>query len=514
MTDALIQEFLSEFDESHYPGDFLQQYELMECLANHEIGETLLVKDRETGVYSVAKCYLDPSPFSHTRESDLLKNLHHKGLPAFIAEYHNEGMTIVVREYIRGLPLDQFVKGSRPDAERSTAMVAQLCDLLTYLHSQTPPIIHRDIKPENIIVDDHGDIHLIDFGISRIYNESTQADTAAVGTRHYAAPEQYGFLQTDQRSDIYSLGVLLCWLLTRSVNVQQAKEMVPNARLASIVAKCTAFAPRDRYQSAAQVRDALTGRAKRRGVRAYITIALILLTAVLLFVNFPALKTTFSGGVTFSEPLVEKAVRMQLNKNDSELVTPQDLLKVNELLIFGDHPAANEEDFRKANDRFVRNDGSIQRGSIRRLNDLAKLKNLRKLYLAYQNISDLAPLSSLANLEYVDLHHNPVADVSPLSGNTALQTLILFDTNVTDLTVLGNCPRLTMVDIGLTPIRSLAALDGLTTVRILMLRKGQIQSLDTIQNFTVLEEIYLSQTSVVDLSPLLALPRLRLVEVD
>ncbi len=72
-----------------------------------------------------------------------------------------------------------------------------MCDILNYLHSQNPPIIHRDIKPQNVIVDERGRVTLIDFGISRMYDAGARADTLCFGTRHYAAPEQYGFAQTD-----------------------------------------------------------------------------------------------------------------------------------------------------------------------------------------------------------------------------------------------------------------------------------------------------------------------------
>ncbi len=83
-------------------------------------------------------------------------------------------------------------------------------------------MIHRDIKPQNIIMDKTGRIKLIDFGISRVFQESAKNDTVYFGTKEFSPPEQYGFSQTDNRSDIFSFGVVLCWLLTGEANIEKA----------------------------------------------------------------------------------------------------------------------------------------------------------------------------------------------------------------------------------------------------------------------------------------------------
>jgi hypothetical protein len=514
MTDAFIEAFLSTFDDSRFPEDFLQHYELMECLSHNNLGETLLVKDRQTGQPYVAKCYPNQSLLSPTKESDLLKQLHHKGLPAYIGEHQNEGMCCIVREFAPGKPLDRLVQ-ERPLAwQESVAIVVQLCEILMYLHCQTPHIIHRDIKPQNIIVDVQGNITLIDFGISRTYNETAQEDTQCFGTRNYAAPEQYGFAQTDCRSDIYSLGVLLCWLLTGKEDVQYAGKGIPNRWLSNLVAKCTAFAPRDRYQSAAQVRDALTGRTTRRNILSFLLLTLVILGAAFFFANSLKAQIQEPAGVTFKEPLIEQAVRLELKKGAADTISEQDLLSITELYIFGDKAAADEKTFSAYNKSFVNNDGTVQRGSISVLDDLTKLKNLRRISLGYQNIVDLTPLAKLVHLESVDVHHNPIRDVTPLSRLPLLSSLVIFDTNVSDLTALRSCYRLSMVDAGYTPIRSLAALEGLSALRTLAMRKASLQSLEGIESFPILERIYLSETQLLDLSPLLDLPRLQLVEVD
>ena len=513
MAPTCAQDFLDTFDDRCFPADFLQRYELMECLAQSAQGETLLVKDRLTGEYGVAKCYPAKARPSPVTESDLLKRLQHPGLPAFSGEYQNEAMLCVVRAYVPGQSLDKLAARLPLTSQQAIAITAQLCDILTYLHTQTPPVIHRDIKPQNIILDEQGRVTLIDFGISRLYNAAAREDTAYLGTRHYAAPEQYGFSQTDGRTDIFALGVVLCWLLTGQVDVEQALTAMP-ARLANIVARCTAFAPQDRYQTAAQVKEALTGRAMRRRTFSALSVGLIVITALLLLANSGGLPRQPIDDLTFKDPLIEQAVRLRLGKVDGAVLSEQDLLSVEDLYIFGDKAAANQSTFNAYGQSFVNNDGTIRRGNITSLDDLAKLKNLRRVSLVYQNITDLTPLAGLRYLDNLDLRHNPLADVTPLANVVSLRDLSLFDTNVTDLTALRTCPRLSTLDVGYTPITSTLALDGLDALQILKARKAPLQSLDHIETHRLLAEIYLSETQLLDLAPLLDLPRLTLIEVD
>jgi serine/threonine protein kinase len=507
MAESFIDNFLSEFNDDQYPADFLVDYEPMECLAHNEFGETLLVKDRQTDSYYVAKCYTNLALIPRISESSLLENLQHTGLPVLIGEYQNDKMLCVVRGYAKGKPLDKLVRDKPLNLKQSLNILLQLCDILTYLHSQDPPIIHRDIKPQNIIVDDHGRVTLIDFGISRAYNEDAREDTICFGTRKYAAPEQYGFAQTDPRADIFSVGVLIGWLLTGKTDVEQAKKAIPNRRLRGILEKCTAFDPKKRYKSAAQVKNALTGHPRLRRSLAIIG-SILILTASLLY--FKA-----SAGIRFKEPLIEEAVRLSLGLDANIPLTEEDLLSVDGIYVFGSHAVAENEDLNEFVDDFANGGGSQVRGDIDNLQDIKKLKNIRWITLGYQNISDLSPLENLASLETLDLCNNPMLDdFSPLSGLGSLTSLVIFDTGVSDLSVLRDCPRLTLVDIGGTQITSLAALDGLDALQTLVIRKAPLRTLEGIEEHPLLEEIFLSQTLVTDFSPLLSLPRLQRVEVS
>lgn len=515
MDESFVEGFLRSFDDSRFPENFLKTYEPMECLADKPAGETLLVRHYRTGAYYIAKCYTDLSVLPHSTESELLRGLHYGKLPTFVEEYRNDKMICVVREYVQGVPLDILALEGRIPEQQAISICVQLCDILSYLHEQTPPVIHRDIKPQNIIMDENGTIKLIDFGISRVYNAGAQTDTVFYGTQGFAPPEQYGFSQTDNRSDIFSLGVLLCWLLTGKTDVGNAFGSIQNRRLAAVIKKCTAFSPKDRYADAAGVKEALTGRRTRRRAFAICSAAFAIAALVLsIFLNGGKLTGGKTAGIRFDEPLIEQAVRLSLSKDKDEKVTEEELSSITELFVFGDKAAENEEMYRVYSDRFVAHDRTVSRGGIRLLDDIAKLKNLRRLSLAYQNISDLTPLSQLLYLEHIDLKHNPIQDVSPLSQLASLNTLLLFDTRVSDLTSLNQCLHLTLVDVGMTGVASIAALNGLDSLQVLVIRKAPLKTIEQITSLPMLEQVYLSETPLQDLAPLLDLPRLKLVEVS
>ena len=126
-----------------------------------------------------------------------------------------------------------------------------MCDGLKELHEHN--IIHRDIKPSNLILQS-GKIRLIDFDAARIFKEGKAEDTKLLGTKGYAPPEQYGSGQTDQRSDIYSLGVTMKNLLGSNCK----------GHLKKILDKCTAYDPKNRFQNVDELKTALTLQEPRR----------------------------------------------------------------------------------------------------------------------------------------------------------------------------------------------------------------------------------------------------------
>jgi predicted Ser/Thr protein kinase len=249
-----VSEIEGAFDASRYPKGFLEKYYQMECFAASHGTETFLVKEKKSEQLFVAKCY-EKSIYTFVHESNILQSLHHDGLPAFVDEFANDEVVCIIREYIEGKTLNQYIAENKLTNEDIIKISFQLCDILIYLHEQEKPVIHRDIKPQNVIIKDDGQIILIDFDISRIYHSEAEADTQFLGTREYAPPEQYGFSQTDSRTDIYSLGILLRYMLTGSE--QENSNIRIYKPLADIIKKCTAFDPKERYHNAAAVKKAL-----------------------------------------------------------------------------------------------------------------------------------------------------------------------------------------------------------------------------------------------------------------
>ena len=251
--DELLQSILDSDSSADYPAEFQEKYVLMECLSEQKGITTFLVQDPE-GKNHIAKCY-ERDLWTIADNSSLLDGLDHKGLPKYTESFENENVLITVREYIEGLPLDRYAQENELSVKEITRICARICDILAYLHHRDEPIIHRDIKPQNIIIGPDGSVSLIDFDIARVYRSGHDTDTVFFGTLAYAPPEQYGFAQTDARTDIYSLGILLRWLLTGST--KENKNVKIYRPLDKIIRKCTGFAPKDRFADVLQVKKAL-----------------------------------------------------------------------------------------------------------------------------------------------------------------------------------------------------------------------------------------------------------------
>ena len=201
-------------------------------------------------------------------EADILKRLHHPNLPDIVDIIENEETFLLVMDYIEGRQLESIVQEYGPQKEETVVNWGkQLCDELSYLHSQNPPIIYRDMKPANVMVQKDGKVVLIDFGTAREFKESQAEDTLCLGTCGYAAPEQYkGQGQSDIRTDIYCLGVTLYYLLTGHNPICKPYEIYPirywNTNLSSglemIILKCTRKNPSKRYQSCEELQQELS----------------------------------------------------------------------------------------------------------------------------------------------------------------------------------------------------------------------------------------------------------------
>ena len=232
-----IYDFLME----HIRSDYTQVRELHRT----DRGSVLLVRHDQTHT---------PYIFRHFKGSAevyrKLLFLDCANLPHIYEAAEKEGNAVVLEEYIEGDNMQELLKGVLFSKEETRAIVRDLCQGLWVLHKNGA--VHRDIKPENIIL--RGDTAiLIDFDASRIFKKESAADTVVLGTTGFAAPEQYGMGQSDRRSDIYSLGVLMNVMLTGK---HPSHQLTPG-RFGRIISKCTMMDPAARYDSVVELLEAL-----------------------------------------------------------------------------------------------------------------------------------------------------------------------------------------------------------------------------------------------------------------
>lgn len=161
-------------------------------------------------------------------------------------------------EYIEGKTLDEIISEYGVYNEKAAKIIIiSICDGLSDLHRRN--IIHKDIKPENIMINKNGNIKIIDYNISRIRKNNQTHDTKILGTIGYAAPEHFGFSQSDETTDIYSCGVLLNYLLTGKL----PDENLYKGPLSHIIKKCIMIDKSQRYQNAYELKLTLLGKEKK-----------------------------------------------------------------------------------------------------------------------------------------------------------------------------------------------------------------------------------------------------------
>ena len=183
-----------------------------------------------------------------------LASIRIEGVPAVKECVADDRKLIVVEEYVQGRSLKQVLdEHGLLNAEQAYEIAVQLADVLVRLHQLEPAIVHRDIKPSNIIIEKNGHVNLIDFNAARHVNADKNEDTRMLGTVYFAAPEQFGFGQSDERTDIYGLGATINYIMTGD----KPGAGIAECRFSDILKKCLMVDAKDRYQSAAELRGVL-----------------------------------------------------------------------------------------------------------------------------------------------------------------------------------------------------------------------------------------------------------------
>ena len=221
------------------------EYDTLHVLKRSPRGTVSVVRHKKSGTRYVFRRYSGSGEVYRRLLPVLCPHL-----PQIMEAAEQDGQTAVLEEYVQGDTLAELLMGARLTEREARQVTMQLCQALHVLHSVGA--VHRDVKPENVILRG-SDAVLIDFDAARIYKDESESDTQVLGTTGFAAPEQYGIFQSDERADIFSLGVLLNIMLTGK---HPSREMAAG-KMGRIVRKCTMTAPEQRYQSARALMEVL-----------------------------------------------------------------------------------------------------------------------------------------------------------------------------------------------------------------------------------------------------------------
>ncbi|MGE0484438.1 MAG: serine/threonine protein kinase [Gammaproteobacteria bacterium] len=211
-------EVLSLFGWLSSPGDIINnRYRVVQLLGRGGFGSTYLVEDTKLGAKRWALKEI-PERMYDEHETRILSKLHHPSIPGIADREVAGGMVYIALEFGGGRTFETARRASpdqRVPLTQLAPWVRQLCDVLSYMHAQQPPVVHRDLKPGNVLLDDHDRVMLIDFGIAKEAIESEHTHTLGRAVTHgFSPPEQAMGAGTDTRSDIYALAATVYFMLT------------------------------------------------------------------------------------------------------------------------------------------------------------------------------------------------------------------------------------------------------------------------------------------------------------
>lgn len=223
---------------AEYLSQIFGVYDVVKVLSKKNDGEILQVRHKTKNKDLVVRSYS-----KQVTAYQKLKAITHPNIPLVFDALNLDDGQIVLEEFIDGLTVAEVLEQGSYTYHGAKKIILAVCDALLVLRDMD--IVHRDIKPENIIVTRSGDVKLIDFNAARIHKNEKQKDTVVLGTVGYAPPEQFGISQSNEKSDIYSLGVLLNVMLTGT----HPSKQLARGKAGKIVLKCTQIDPNHRFDN-------------------------------------------------------------------------------------------------------------------------------------------------------------------------------------------------------------------------------------------------------------------------
>lgn len=529
--------FIQKYKEEQLNGETLPErlkgrFEFLACIHVSETHASFLLRSKENGEKYLLKrgnAGQKGSLSIEQRQQERIRRLDKQGRQGWSeteVSYWTEGeKEYLLRRYIEGQNLEEYLERNLVLGKCEVLDIAmQICDILIKLHHLNPPMIHRDIKPQNLILDRHGTVYLIDFEASRNFDRKKQKDTKFYGTEATAAPEQYGYAQTDARTDIYAFGKVLCYLLTGDYQVEGNEYL--QGRLGALVKKCCAFDPGKRYQSMEEVKRRLTAEQKK-GNRGRKKRLLYILAGTASF-SIVFLAGIFLGKVWFGQSVeslireeVQKQMRQQEPKAAGQQTVQQELgaagQQGNDDLLYQAAAASlnkksvSEKDFQEvvriavigttvydmtenfelgdmfhSDEKYMDSGGS---GTITDISMLGKMPNLSEVYLYNQQITDIEVLAGLP-IRKLYLSNNQIEDFRVVEKLPQLKELFISDNPIRYLPDFSRCPKLTTLVMSENTVANLDCLRGSYLeqmgIRKLNVVNGDYTFLEEMPNLTTL----------------------------
>ena len=519
--DVFFHQARQEMEEQ-LPAEITETYIVLSSISETKLHSSYLLEDRKQHFRVLLKT-------GHGDSIALLKTEAELGEKVRTALSETDGRVIsyqeidgtgyLLRQYIEGMNLTEYVeRRSILTSNEIYDIMHILCSKISTLHKLDPPVIHRDIKPENIIIRAKNgrilDVYIIDYGTARMYDETKEHDTVFVGTRQTAAPEQYGFSQTDERTDIYGLGKVLCYMLSGDFDPGRLK-YAPQGMLrymqisyaeyhsmCAAVSKSTNLDPTKRYSSVKQFQNACLRGGKfmcfARLIFSMLVVVMLIGCSFFAGVYWgrrhPVAKE--NGNITTSE----KNEKQNPEDINSESTTEEDTIIDTSL----DNDEINEYD----NTQLPLNDSgeivfesellkeailkNLPEGTAITEETLSKVRSIRIVskkcfgydseIWSYENrvfvdgidypssdigdVTDLSVIARMDNLEELYLANQNITDISALAG-CPVKTLFLNGNQIEDFSVIATMPNLQKLYIGNNPITKLPDMSGCKNLRIL-----------------------------------------------
>lgn len=528
------------YREEILPTKLSQDYHIVSCLKHTETKRVYVLKEIHSGSRYILKCGTGREAELLHKEFLMLDSVEGDFLPKPVSCFSEQDITYLLREYIAGETLEQKVdRIGVYSIEQAITVMLNICQCVQTMHEHVPQLIHRDIKPQNIIVTEHNNYMFIDMDTVREYKKDGSYDTVCVGTRETAAPEQFGFRQSDVRSDIYSLGILFLYLMTGCYSINCAEWKNLPVPIQKTVLKCLAFDPKNRYRSVKALYRELTSLKRffrRRGtVMIHTAMGLIaVVTAVMIIIHSLTIYQYQHQSISFENPQIEAAVRQTLEFDDHSPITQSDLEGITTLILCGGRTFQSWEEHEEYHSTYwseFNNEEKAMEPVV--LSDLQYLPNLHTVALDNQGLESLADLqglslnrlslrkNSIANLDGIEenselrclnISDNPLSEIESLAAVSSLYQLNISGTSVESMDVLEELP-LTLLDCTYTNITDYSTLTDLKHLTILQISGADSETIAQINTLTNLEILGLFESDLTGLEELSDLKRLECIDI-